>query len=355
MKWRSKRCFCFVRIDERYQPWNKRRSLPPCGLCLATSNISPNNKVNAQKKNLLPVTAGNYGKSTKYSSWQRHQANTGKSGLETEWFRGLGALHSWESKKKVSAETRCKTYFESNEEKVKWIEDYVVQETAVARKWVQDAEAVIMQEQDHLDNAGKGGSTTTQSEITFEELLNAIRDSLSDVASSEYEYDGDDEDDDEEDTGLDKLSEDAKPDWVMGTISKMVRNQMETFQQKQMRLHEVTQSGWGDAADYSGERDMQYRLTELIIPALSTSQTDTTAATPSPTTFGELMNAHDIIPGQSQMPQVMSWQRSHQMRLCSEKPQAVNHVGHPMSNVVRNTSQMEIAILVQPVSIYLCI
>jgi len=48
MKWRSKRWFCFVLIDQTYQPWHKRRSLPPCGPYLATSNISPNNKVNTR-------------------------------------------------------------------------------------------------------------------------------------------------------------------------------------------------------------------------------------------------------------------------------------------------------------------
>jgi hypothetical protein len=42
-------------------------------------------------------------------------------------------------------------------------------------------------------------------------MLNAIRDSLSDLASSEDEEDGEDEDDDEEDTGHGKLSEDDEP------------------------------------------------------------------------------------------------------------------------------------------------
>jgi len=46
MKWRSKRWFCFVPIDQTYQPWHRRRSLPPCGPVLATFNISPHNKVN---------------------------------------------------------------------------------------------------------------------------------------------------------------------------------------------------------------------------------------------------------------------------------------------------------------------
>jgi hypothetical protein len=52
-------------------------------------------------------------------------------------------------------------------------------------------------------------------------MLNAIGDSMSDLASSQDEDDGDDEDDDGEDTWLDKLSEDDKPGWVMGTIVGM--------------------------------------------------------------------------------------------------------------------------------------
>jgi len=51
------------------------------------------------------------------------------------------------------------------------------------------------------------------------EMLDAIRDSLSDVASSDVEEDGEDN----EDTEQGKLSEDDEPGWVMGTISKMVQ------------------------------------------------------------------------------------------------------------------------------------
>ena len=84
----------------------------------------------------------------------------------------------------------------SKEEKVKWIEDYVDRETTVARTWVQDAEAAIMQEKEHLRNVEKAWSTTTKPETTFEEMLNAIGDSLTDHASSEDQEDGEDEDDD---------------------------------------------------------------------------------------------------------------------------------------------------------------
>jgi hypothetical protein len=105
----------------------------------------------------------------------------------------------------------------------------VERESAVARKRVQDAKTAMMQEQEHMENVEKGRSATTKSEITFEEMLNAIRDSLSDLASSDDEEDGEDEDDDEEDTEHGKLSEDDEPSRVMGTISKTVHHLMESF------------------------------------------------------------------------------------------------------------------------------
>jgi hypothetical protein len=94
----------------------------------------------------------------------------------------------------------------------------------------------MMKAQEHMGTVEKGRSTTTKPEITFEEMLNAIGDSLSDLESSEDEEDGEVEDDDEEDTGHGKLSEDDEPCWVMGTISKMVHHCMERFRQKQIRL-----------------------------------------------------------------------------------------------------------------------
>ena len=127
---------------------------------------------------------------------------------------------------------------------------------------------------------------------------------------------------------------------------------MESFRQKQMRLDELTNPGWGDTADYFRERDMKYRTTESKIPAVVTPQTDTTAATPSPTTFGELMQVLDIVPGQSQMPQVTSRQGSSQMRLGLEKPQEDNHILSLMPDAVPDSSQREIAMPVQPVSFY---
>jgi len=185
--------------------------------------------------------------------------------------------------------------------------------------------------------------------------LNAIGDSLNDLASSDDEEDGEDEDDDEEDTGHGKLSEDDEPGWVMGTFSKTVQHRMESFRQKQLRLDELTHPGWGNVADYFRERDTKYGTTELKIPAVGKPQEDSTAATRSLTTFGELMHALDIVPGQSQMPQVTSQQGTSQMRLGLEKPQADNRTVPPMPTAVPDSSPLELAKPVQPVRFYPCI
>jgi len=152
--------------------------------------------------------------------------------LEAERIQALGALRSLRSKKKLAAEKRRETRFLSNEEKEKWIEDYVERETAGARKRVEDAEEVVQQEQDDMTHAENAGLTSREPEKTFQEMLAAIGDCLSDLASSNDGEDGDDEDD--EDTEQGKLSEDDEPSWVIGTITKTVQQHMERFRQKQI-------------------------------------------------------------------------------------------------------------------------
>jgi len=138
----------------------------------------------------------------------------------------------------------------SNEEKQKWIEDYVERETAGARKRVDDAEAAVQQEQDDMTHAEIAGLTPREPEKTFEEMMAAIGDSLSDLASSD---DGDDGEDEDVETELGKLSEYDEPGWMIGTISKTVQERTESFRQKQMKLDESKQLGWEDAADYFRE------------------------------------------------------------------------------------------------------
>jgi len=120
-------------------------------------------------------------------------------------------------------------------------------------------------------------------------MPNTVGDGLSNLASFEDEVDKKNEDDDEEDTELGKLSDDDEPGWVMATISKTVQHRMQTFWEEQMRLAELTQPGWRDAADNFGERDIKYGMIALQAAAVVKPQTDTTGASPSPTTIGVLM------------------------------------------------------------------
>jgi len=199
-------------------------------------------------------------------------------------------------------------------------------ETAVSGMRVQDTETAMMQVQEHLGNIEQGRSTTPKPEWSFEGLLNAIGDNLSYLARSEDEEDGEDKNDDEVDKGHGKLSEDHQPWWVTGTISKTVQHLFEIIRQKLLKLDELPDPDWGNVANYFNERDMKYRMIELMVLAVGKPQTDMTAATPATTTFGELMEAVDIVPGQSKMPQVTPRQGSSPMRMGLENAQADNHV-----------------------------
>jgi hypothetical protein len=75
--------------------------------------------INAQRNNLLPLLAGKYGKSTKHPTCQRDQANKGKSSVEAERVRVLGALRSLQSKMKLAAEKRQATDFLCHKEREK--------------------------------------------------------------------------------------------------------------------------------------------------------------------------------------------------------------------------------------------
>jgi hypothetical protein len=71
------------------------------------------------------------------------------------------------------------------------------------------------------------------------EMMVAIRGRLSHIASLNDGEDGDDEDD--ADTEQDKISENDKPGWVMGTVGKRVKLHMERFREMQMEVDQLTQ------------------------------------------------------------------------------------------------------------------
>jgi hypothetical protein len=159
--------------------------------------------------------------------------------LEAEIVRALGALRSLLSKKKLLAEKRRETLFLSSEKKEKWIEHQVERQTAGARQPAEARDEAIRQEQEVTETSEIWRLTTREHERLFYEMLIAIEDSLSYIATSDG---GENEEyENEEETGQGKLSEDDEPGWVMCTISKMVKHRIEMLRQKQMKLAELTE------------------------------------------------------------------------------------------------------------------
>jgi len=302
--------------------------------------------VNVPKKIFSPVPAGKSGISTRRSIQRCHQANEGNSGLEAERVRAPEALRSLRSKNKLAAAKRRETHFLSHEEKDMRIEHYVEIETAGARKRVEDAEAVIWQEQEDIEAAENAGLRTRQPEETFHQLTVATGDSLSDMASSDDCDDGEDEDNEQTTQG--QLSHDDKPGCVMGTITKTVQQRMERFRQKQMQHDELTQPGWEDTAGYFCERDMKYGTCELRVTAVVQPQTDDDAAVPALTTFGERKECLDIVPATSKMLQGTFRPGSSHMWLGSGKPQSnrsrpcLASATQPDSSLIQNAKPVEL-------------
>jgi hypothetical protein len=225
-----------------------------------TTKSTQTTMVNAPKKNFSPLLAGRYGKSTNWSTHRRPRANAGKSGLEAKRVRTLGALSSLRSKKKIAEEKRHETHCLSNEEKDKSIEDYIEKETSGARNRVEEAEAAVQQELDNMKHA----------EIT----------------------------------------------------RLMSREPEKRFRQKQMKLDELIQLGWEDRANYIRERDKKYGTFQLRVPAVTQSQTNDYTPAPPPTTFEEIMESVDIVPGILKRPQGTSRPGSSHISLGSVKPQS---------------------------------
>jgi hypothetical protein len=89
-----------------------------------------------------------------------------------------------------------------------------------------------------------------------------------------------------------------------------------------MKLDELTQPGWEDAADSFREQDTKYGTTKLRVLAVVQPQTNDDAPAPPPATFGELIESLDIVPGKSQRPKGTSRPGSSHIRLGSVKPQS---------------------------------
>jgi len=85
----------------------------------------------------------------------------------------------------LAAEARWESHFLSNEEKELWINDYVERETAVATTQVEDPDAAVQQEQQDRINAENSGLINWEPGKTFQQMMVAIGESLSDRESTD--------------------------------------------------------------------------------------------------------------------------------------------------------------------------
>jgi hypothetical protein len=127
---------------------------------------------------------------------------------------------------------------------------------------------------------------------------------------------------------------------------------MERFREKQIKLDKLTQPGWGDVAEYIREQDKRYGTTELKVPAVVKLHTDQDAVNPAPSTFGELMESLDIIPGISQMPHRTSRPGSSHLRLGSGRPQSNKCIASLPPDVEPDSSPIKQAKPIEPASLY---
>jgi len=130
---------------------------------------------------------------------------------------------------------------------------------------------------------------------------------------------------------------------------------MARFRQKLMKLDELTPPGWEDTADYIRENNQLYSIAELWVPAVITPQTEDDEVAPAPTSFGELMDSLDIVPGISQMPHGTPWLGSSQIRLGSRKRQSNTRTLGLAPTVEPNSSLLPDVKRIELVCVYSCI
>jgi len=103
------------------------------------------------------------------------------------------------------------------------------------------------------------------------------------------------------------------------------------------------------------EWHMKDGTAELSVLAVVKHYTDTTAATPSQTSFGEHVQTLDFVPRRFQMLQGNCCAGSSHMRLGSEKPHLLKCISSLPPVVAPYLSQIKKSNLFKPGSLYLCI
>jgi hypothetical protein len=127
---------------------------------------------------------------------------------------------------------------------------------------------------------------------------------------------------------------------------------MERFRLKQIKLVELTQPGWEDAADYFRPRDKKHGTSELQVPVVVQPRTNDDPPPHPLKTFAEIMQSLDSVPGISEG---TSRPRSSAIKLGSVKPQSKLRIpsGEPAAEL--GSSPLLKAKPVAPARIYPCL
>jgi hypothetical protein len=156
--------------------------------------------------------------------------------------------------------------FMSKEGKEKSIVGFVKSETAAAGKRVAETEAAVERERISVLKRAAAGTT----KMTFEEMLEAIGDSVDNVATSDEEDNDEDNEEDGEDNNDAKLGNGNEPEWVVDTINQSVPAQLDLLLTKEMNFVELTTLGSADAENDFRTCDRKYITTKLKIQAVVT-------------------------------------------------------------------------------------
>jgi hypothetical protein len=111
--------------------------------------------------------------------------------------------------------------------KGKYAQNSVECELAAARKGVEQTERACEQQQQDITNADNARITTRDFEIRCPKMI--IATAAIPNGFGFFVNVGNEDHENDQDTVLSKLTEEDKPSWVVGTVSKMVHQQIERY------------------------------------------------------------------------------------------------------------------------------
>jgi hypothetical protein len=234
------------------------------------------------KKNLKPLPAGKTGKSRNPSTLRRHRYNAERSAHEAERIRALNALRTLKSRKRKAATKMKEIQGMSEDQREKWIENYVERETQVARQRVEAADAAVNEDMENEYGAPPAVRTKKR---TFEELLALVGDDLDNVVPSDDDDDDDDEEEPDEDEDEKEWADDD--DFVPGQMDKTTMAEIAAARARTSRIFELTKEGYAEAEAFWRKRDEEVGVDtlkhgRLPVPRSETEKSDEMEAASPP-------------------------------------------------------------------------